>query len=118
MARQKDCLAWAVETFGEVATSNVERTRRFLEEAIELAQAMGLPPGDVERIAARVFSRGPGYVPREIGQCLLTLEALAENLAISADLMASVEFDRVQRIPRSEWGRRHSAKVALGIADE
>jgi hypothetical protein len=43
MSRPRDFLAWAVDTFGPIAAADMERTRRFVEEALELAHAMGLP---------------------------------------------------------------------------
>ncbi len=116
MSRPKDFLAWATDTFGEIATDDMERTRRFIEEALELAHAMGLPLATVEKISARVYSQPAGVIPQEIGQAQVTLETLAENLNLSADREAYLEFDRVRKIPKSEWDKRHAAKVAVGIA--
>jgi hypothetical protein len=114
--RPAEILSWAVENFGEIAADDTERARRFLEEAIELGQAMGLPIGDVRSIALRVYSRPAGVIPQEIGQCQITLECLAQVMSVSADFEADEEFHRVKSIPKSEWERRHAAKVALGIA--
>ena len=109
-------LNWAEETFGRVALDPRERTMRFVEEAIELAHAIGLDAGTVEAIIGRVYFRQPGTVPREIGQALATLELLAKAIGIDADKEATAEFYRVQSIPKEEWARRHAAKVAIGIA--
>lgn len=116
MNRPKDFLAWAIETFGEIACDDMERTRRFIEEAMELAHAMGLPLRDVDKISARIYSRPRGNIPQEIGQAQACLECLAENMNLSADREAYLEFDRVRSIPKMEWERRHAAKVAIGIA--
>lgn len=116
MSRPQEFLAWAVETFGPVALDRHERAARFLEEAIELAQAEDLSIDLVKAIADRVYSRPGGYLHKEIGQALVTLELLAENLGISADAEATREFDRVRSIPAEEHQRRFAAKIRLGIA--
>ncbi len=111
-------LAWAAEMFGPVAMDADERTFRFLEEAIELAQARGIQLADIHAIAGRTYSRPSGAVPREIGQCQLTLEALAAQAGCDAHHEAKYEFDRVREIPREEWARRHAVKAALGITKD
>lgn len=114
--RPAEVLAWAVATFGDVAKDRCERTMRFLEEAIELAHALDLEYGTIQAICERIWKRDKGYIPREIGQAQMTLEALAESLGHCADREASNEFDRVRKIPKDEWQARHAAKVAIGIA--
>jgi hypothetical protein len=109
-------LQWAHETFGDIALDPQERAMRFLEEAVELAHAVGLDATTVGMITARVYSRPAGGVPREIGQALATLELLAKVVDVDADQEAYAEFARVQSIPQEEWDRRHAAKVAIGIA--
>lgn len=109
-------LRWAHQTFGDVALDPRERTTRFLEEAVELAQAMEVPEETVRAVVARVYSRRSGHPERELGQSLATLELLAQAMGVDMDAEATREFQRVQAIPQSEWDRRHKAKVALGIA--
>lgn len=109
-------LDWAVETFGHVALDPRERTLRFVEEAIELAHAMGVDIDTIDAIGDRVYRRPAGEPLKEIGQSLATLELLAKALGIDADAEATKEFYRVQSVPKEEWARRHGAKVALGIA--
>jgi len=114
--RARHVLKWAEATFGAVATDPAERAMRFVEEAIEVAHAIGLEPERVRAIVDRVYSREQGTLPREIGQAQITLETFAENIGVNADLEANKEFARIQAIPREEWARRHAAKVQLGIA--
>lgn len=109
-------LNWARETFGEIALDRRERTLRFLEEAVELAQSMGISMDVTDALVARVYRRAPSNPEQELGQALVTLEMLAKATAIDAEAEATKEFYRVQSIPREEWKRRHAAKVALGIA--
>lgn len=115
--RQKQALAWACNTFTPAVALNLkERSSRFIEEAIELAQAAGLGKAAVLAIVDRVYTRKPGGVHREVGQAVMTLEALAELFSIDADVEADKELKRVQSIPLQEWHRRQAAKAALGIA--
>lgn len=114
--RGEQWLCWAQQTFGDVALDPHERTMRFVEEAVELAQSLGVDRALMETLIARVYAKPPGDRSRELGQCLGTFETLAIVLGIDADAEASAELVRVQSIPQAEWGRRHSAKVALGIA--
>ncbi len=89
---------------------------RFVEEALELAHADGMERATLAAIANRVYSRERGDINKEIGQAQACLETYAENLGESADHLAQVEWERVQKIPRDEWEQRHAAKVAIGIA--
>jgi hypothetical protein len=116
MARPKEFLAWAVDMFGPIALDRRERISRFTEEAIELVHAEGLPPDLLLRIVERVYSRPAGDTQKELGQAQACLEVFAESIGLSADDEAAREFARVRAIPKSEWERRHGAKVALGIA--
>jgi hypothetical protein len=116
MYRPKEFLAWAADTFGPIALKRSERLLRFIEEAVELAHADGMKRADLERLIERVYSRAPGHVCREIGQAQACLETYAEAIGASADEQAAKEFDRVRTIPKSEWTKRHAAKIAVGIA--
>lgn len=114
--RPSRALMWAVETFGDVALDRHERALRFVEESIELAEAMCLTSSELQAIIVRVYNRPSGNVPRELGQCQMTLEVLAKSIGVDLDQEATKEFQRVQDIPKDEWSRRHAAKVAIGIA--
>lgn len=116
IARPAEWLTWAIETFGEIARDPTERCLRFVEEAIELAQAMGLSDADLCRIITRVLGREPGTPAKEIAQAQACLETLALVLGVDADAGSTAELARVKSIPREEWKRRHAAKVAIGIA--
>ena len=113
--RPKDFLAWAVEMFGPVALDREERLLRFVEEAVELAHAEGLSRVGLAKIVGRVYARNRGETPKEIGQVQATLECFAESIGLSADVLAQLEWSRVQTIPKEEWQRRHAAKAAVGI---
>lgn len=114
--RASHFMQWAQEMFGNIALSPHERTLRFIEEAIELAHAMGLDRNEVGAVTNRVYGRPPGDAVREAGQCLAVFECLMHVTGIDADREATAELARVKAIPKEEWGKRHGAKVALGIA--
>lgn len=116
MNRPSEFLAWAADMFGPIALDRRERLSRFVEEAVELAHADGMPPNLIEKIIQRVYSREPGAIPKEVGQAQVTLELYAQAIGLSSEVEAAREFDRVRTIPRAEWERRHAAKVAIGIA--
>lgn len=114
--RRTVALKWAVSIFGEGAEDGEERAMRFIEEATELVNAVGLSASVVHAIVERIYTRQKGDRGREMGQAMLTLELLAEVYGIDPSQCADVEFARIQAIPKEEWERRHAAKVSIGIA--
>lgn len=115
--RQIAILQWANATFGaETADITGERIRRFLEEAIELAQAVGLEQEEVENMVEYVFARPAGAVAREIGQVGVSLLALAEHLNVNAEHEERTEFERIISLPADHWQARQNAKADKGIA--
>jgi hypothetical protein len=114
--RPARALIWAIGVFGPIAANPVERATRFIEEALELAQSIGVPAARAAAIHARVYARAPGFSTMEIGQAALTLELLAEAIGMNLDASADAELARVRAISNEEWQRRHEAKVRAGIA--
>src|ERR1700722_5234721 len=90
-------LEWARETFGEVALDPQERALRFLEEAMELAQAAGTTGAQAAALLERTWSRPPGLIPQEAAQVQLTLELVAEVLRVDLDDVAERELARITR---------------------
>lgn len=116
-ARQRQVLNWAETNFGSIARNRDERAARLVEEAIEIAQAENVPLEIVKKISDRVYSRQSGDVRQEIGGLAITLDALAENLGIDAQVEAQRELDRILSLPKDWWTRKHAEKVAAGTAD-
>lgn len=116
--RPSHWLQWAEETFGSIALDRHERLLRFIEEAIELSHAVGIPPETIAAIVERVYSRPVGDMRQEVGQVQATFECLTRVLGVDADAEATAELVRVKSIPKSEWAIRHAAKVAIGIAQK
>lgn len=113
--RQRRIAEWTRSTFGPGTMTTPERTARFLEEALELAQACGYEREPAERLVAYVFSRPVGDYAQELGGVGITLLALAEALCESADAAERRELARVLAIPVEHFRKRHDAKAAAGI---
>ena len=114
--RQSQILDWVRDKFGAGGVMPRERAARFLEEAVEAAQAAGLPKDEAGRIVGRVFERPAGDVAQEIGGAGMTLEALAESLGVERETATNAEWCRVQTLDDDDLNARHAAKAAAGIA--
>ncbi len=114
---QKNVLDWAVGSFGRCAIDRQERAARLVEEAIEVAQAMGLDQSLIPKIADRVYEGEPGDLWQELGGCQITLQAAAESVEHELDDCADREWRRVLSKPKHWWAKKHAAKVAAGTAD-
>lgn len=94
---QRQCHDWAFETVGaRAACSSTERGVRFLEEAIELAQAVGVHGDIVMQLVRDVYERKPGRVSQEVGGTMLTLASLCEAIDVDMIDEAKRELERVQ----------------------
>lgn len=116
LPRATTLLSWASRTFGPIALDPRERAMRFLEEATELAQSLGVTELQAHLIAHRVYGRPPGHPGKEFDQALSTLELLALVCNSDMEREAEAEMHRVLVVPQEEWDRRHAAKVAAGTA--
>lgn len=87
---------WMAACFGEeISADRTERNHRFLEEALELAQANRCTRSEAIQLVDYVFGRPVGEVRQEIGGVMVTLAALC--LALGEDMHAAgdVELARV-----------------------
>jgi hypothetical protein len=95
---QQRATDWARECFGEQNLSHLRlRAARFLEEAIELAQAHGLTVDDVMNVAEYVCNRPPGDPIQETGGVIVTLAVLCEVAGIHMTRSGEHELNRVQQ---------------------
>jgi hypothetical protein len=76
--------------------SKVEYAFRFLEEAIELAQAMGLTVEEVVKQADVVYSKAPGNLSQEIAGTVVTLLALSSSQNVSVSDVTLRELARIE----------------------
>jgi NTP pyrophosphatase (non-canonical NTP hydrolase) len=114
--RIEDFLAWAKRVFGPNSQTPKERALRFVEEAIELAQAAGIEEEMMDALVNRTYRRPKGDAYKEYCQASLLLEAYGQvSFLVSPEQAAGQEWQRVCTISDSEWERRHAAKFAQGI---
>ena len=71
-----------------------DRTHRFLEEALELAQANGCSRQDAEALLHYVYSRPRGNPELEVGAVVVTLAGLCTAKNIDMDKAADEELER------------------------
>lgn len=112
---QNDVLEWVRRTFGEAFLNDRERSLRFIEEAVELVQALGLPADDVRRVTDHVYARPDGDYPQEMGGVIITLEALAEHVGVNLDRQASLEWERINAMPQSHFDAASERKQSAGV---
>lgn len=87
---------WMLEVFGaEIAMDPLERIMRFLEEALELAQAEGMTAAEVGRVVDYVYGRPTGETAQEVGGVMVTLAAFCFRREIDLKAAALTEFDRI-----------------------
>jgi len=113
---QTRVLEWVRETFGEETFNPRERVLRFLEEAIELAQAEAVPYAQAVRVLNHVYDKPPGDPLLEVGGVGTTLLAYCASKNVSADQAERTEAARVFAIDQTYFRERHNAKAAAGIA--
>ncbi len=78
----------------DVRTNRGERTHRFLEEALELAQANGCTRDDAFALVEYVFGRPAGEAAQEVGGVMVTLASLCSASEINMDNAGDRELER------------------------
>jgi hypothetical protein len=109
---------WVQRCFGsDVLSNKQERAMRLLEEAIELAQSVGVPLEKVRALEVLVYDRPVGNETREMGSVLLTAVVMCRTLGYTnpADLLLS-ELRRVLDTDVAKFRRRWQEKIDAGVA--
>jgi hypothetical protein len=115
-ARQVRVAQWCRDAFGvEHASSVPQRGLRLAEEAIEAAQACGVPVDKIHFLVDYVYGRPVGEVGQELGGVGVTLLALANAAGFSADLEEYKEVSRVLAKPLEGFRKRNEEKNAAGL---
>jgi 3-hydroxyacyl-CoA dehydrogenase len=83
----------------QIADPNDQRVRafRFLEEALELAQACGVTPAEVNALRDYTFGRPVGEIDQEIAGTAVTLFALATAYGYDVGELTQNELQRATR---------------------
>lgn len=86
---------WMRECFQRPdAWTSQQHAFRFIEEALELVQAIGTSKDDVLRLVDYTYGREVGQPSQEIGGVMVTLAGLASSIDRSVDGCAEVELER------------------------
>lgn len=105
---------WMMETFSmEVCRNKIERNHRFLEESLELVQAMGCTQADAHMLVDYVYGRPVGEPEQEVGGVMVTLAALCAAADFSMADLGNRELERcwlnIERIRAKQASKpRHS----------
>lgn len=87
---------WLMDCFGpEIAGDKIERNHRFLEEALELVQALGCTQSEAHQLVNYVYNRPVGHPPQEVGGVMVTLAALCLAQAMDMHEAGEVELARI-----------------------
>ncbi|MFA9261746.1 MAG: hypothetical protein ACEQSB_00100 [Undibacterium sp.] len=102
---QKRVCGWMIACFGGPATLNrANRANRFLEETLELYQAVGGSRENARELTKYVYDRKIGEPSQEAGGVLLTLAGLCSACGINMDEAGETELARV-------WGKTEQIRA-------
>ena len=118
---QRRVAEWLAACFPpSVRADRQERTHRFLEEALELAQANGCTRDEAHILVDYVFSRPLGQPEHEVGGVMVTLAGLCDATGIDMTAEGDRELDRnwqrinaIRRKQASKHGDRHCRNDSL-----
>lgn len=114
--RQATVFAWGSKAFGrEQMNSPRQRGLRFMEEAIELAQALDVDLGQLHKLLDYVYGRPKGEPAKELGGVGVTMLALAQCLNLSAEHTECVEVRRILAEPIEKFTARNQDKNDAGF---
>lgn len=107
---------WGLRCFG-AAHMNDKRVRalRFAEEAIELAQACGVPHDKAAELVRVVYSRPAGLDLQEVGGSMVTLTVLCHALGIDLEEAFQIEVRRCLSKDPAHFAKRNQEKLDLGL---
>lgn len=87
---------WMMACFGQkISADRLERNHRFIEEALELAQACGCSQSEAHQLVDYVFGRPIGEKAQEVGGVMVTLAALCLAHDLDMHEAGDVELRRV-----------------------
>lgn len=96
---QSRVVPWLHECFGEdISNDKLERSDRFIEEALELVQACGYSKERVLELIDYVYDRPAGEKYQEVGGVMVTLAALCQAHGLDMHGCGEKELHRI-------WGK-------------
>lgn len=98
-----------------VRSNRDERTHRFLEEALELAQANGCTRDDAMALVEYVFGRVTGKPDQEVGGVMVTLASLCSvsglNMDEAGERELSRNWERIDQIRAKQQSKPHGSPL-------
>jgi hypothetical protein len=92
-----------------------ERTHRFLEEALELAQSNGCSREEAKALVDYVYSRPEGLPDIEVGGVLVTLASLCTATGIDMEEAGDRElkrnWERIDLIRKKQASKPHNSPL-------
>jgi hypothetical protein len=114
--RQEQAYAWAVSTYGEhYFQERRVMAFRAMEEMAELAQTQGLTLDDMILVCTYVANRKAGETKSEIGDVMVCLDIIAENLGLSVDSCHADGLTRIHSLNPVECRAKNLRKIELGM---
>ncbi|MCA0027381.1 MULTISPECIES: hypothetical protein [unclassified Mesorhizobium] len=109
-AFQERVAPFMLACFGvEIAGDGIERNHRFLEESLELVQALGCTASEAHQLVDYVFNRPVGEPNQEAGGVAVTFAALCNAHGINGAIAAENELTRcwskIDKI-RAKWAAK------------
>lgn len=113
---QAQVAKWVFQCFGPVvAMDKVERNHRFLEESLELAQALKCSKEEALMLVDYVYGRPEGDPPQEVGGVLVTLAALCQanglNMQDAGDVELARVWTKVEQIREKQAGKPRNSPL-------
>jgi NTP pyrophosphatase (non-canonical NTP hydrolase) len=110
---------WMMACFGpEISADRLERSDRFIEEALELVQASDYPQARVLALVDYVYGRDQGDINQEVGGVMVTLAA--HCLAFGVDMHEAGETElariwtKVDQIRAKQQAKPHGSALPIG----
>lgn len=95
---QAGLVEWATHAFGrQTVDDQRQRAMRCLEEAVELAQALGLDEAACHRQVSHTYGRPVGEPSQEVAGVINGALMAAESIGVDGLRVAEAELDRVWR---------------------
>ena len=109
---------WVCSTFGFANLNNTkERATRVVEEALKLAQSVGVDREMMHELVDYVFGREKGDPQQEIAGVAITLSAVAQSLGVILERAAARELERIQKPEVQDMCRaKQEFKRGSGVA--
>jgi len=114
---QKRMRRWVESRLGKAAMLPHERGLRHLEEANELAQALGVSETEAVAVTSHVYRKPPGDPVQELGGAGVTLLACADGAGYILSQCTEKELIRIEGLPYEKFRNRQIQNAENGIGN-